>query len=194
MCTANWETLFPECILQSQATDISDHCPLLLGLNEGTTAKKRFHFESFWPKLDGFHDAVENSWVQPVTSTCPLERISLKLKRLTRTLQSQDEDWLKCEAKRQCLVLASLERTIARLRSCIRFLKDGDANTSLFHRHAAFRKQKNFIPKLLNRDQVVTDQEEKQDILYNYFDELLGTAFLELPRLIFLSFIEKVLI
>ena len=58
-------------------------------------------------------------------------------------------------------------------------MKDGDANTSLFHRQAGFRKRKNFIPKLLYEDQVVTGQEEKQDVMFNYFDGLLGTA---LPR------------
>lgn len=54
-----------------------------------------------------------------------------------------------------------------------------DANTSLFHRQTGSRKRKNFIPKLLYEDQVVTDQEEKQDVMFDYFDGLLGTA---LPR------------
>lgn len=40
-----------------------------------------------------------------------------------------DENWLTKELKQHCLVLASLERTIARLRSRVRYLKDGDANT-----------------------------------------------------------------
>jgi len=40
LCTADWEALYPECILQSQATEISDHCPLLLGLEEGIQGKK----------------------------------------------------------------------------------------------------------------------------------------------------------
>ena len=104
-----------------------------------------------------------NSWSAPVQATCPLERISVKLKRLARALQSwshkqvghinsqlgftreivhlleiaqdhrslnQEEDWLRREAKRHCLVLASPERTVARLCSRIRFLKDGDANTA----------------------------------------------------------------
>lgn len=83
----------------------------------------------------------------------PLECISIKLKRLTRALQSwsskkvghvktqlalarevlhrlemaqdrrllsSDEEWLRKELKRLCLRLASLERTIARLRSRVR--------------------------------------------------------------------------
>lgn len=78
--------------------------------------------------------------------------------------------------KKLCLVVSSLERTIARLRSRIRFLKDGDANTALFHRHAGFRQQNNFIPKLVKDELVITNQEGKQEIMFDYFDSLLGTA------------------
>ena len=66
---------------------------------------------------------------------------------------TREECWLKGELKKHCLMLASLERIIARLRSRIRHLKEGDANTALFHRQAGFRKQKNFVPKLLRDDQ-----------------------------------------
>ena len=68
-----------------------------------------------------------------------------------RTL-SIGEDWLRKELKRLCLKLASLERTVARLRSRVRYLKEGDANTSFFHKQAAFRKRKIFISKLIDGD------------------------------------------
>jgi hypothetical protein len=74
LCTIDWEALCLECILESQATELSAHHPLLLSLKEGVPGRKRFHFES--------------SWTAPVTMTCPLECISVKLKRLTRVLQS----------------------------------------------------------------------------------------------------------
>jgi hypothetical protein len=50
----DWEQLFLQCILQSFASDIADYFPLLLGLQEFTMGKRRFHFKSFWPKLDRF--------------------------------------------------------------------------------------------------------------------------------------------
>ena len=86
LCTNDWDDLFPENLLQSQATEMSDHCPLVLGLHEGILGKRRFHFESFWPKLPGFLETVQHSWGEPVQPCCPLERISFKLKRLTRAL------------------------------------------------------------------------------------------------------------
>ena len=52
--TADWEQLFPDCLLQSSTSGISDHCPLLFSLHDFVMGKRWFHFESFWPQLDGF--------------------------------------------------------------------------------------------------------------------------------------------
>jgi len=191
LCTNDWEDIYMESLLQSHATEMSDHCPLILGLREGSRGKKRFHFESFWPKLAGFYETVKQSWDEQVLCNYPFERTSIKLKRLTRTLQSwsqkqvgninsqlalarhilhhlemaqdlrdlsDDENWLRCELKRHYLVLSSLERTIARLRSRVRYLKEGDANTSFFHKQASFSKRKNFISKLVVGDHIATSQ------------------------------------
>lgn len=88
LCTSEWEDLFPNCSLHSHATEISDHCPLILGLTAGYQGKRRFHFESFWNKPPDFHDVVTQSWGQPATASCPMELFSQKLKRLTKALQS----------------------------------------------------------------------------------------------------------
>jgi exonuclease III len=50
-CSVEWEDVFLNCLLQSAATDDSDHCPLVLGLVDGHPGKKRFRFECFWPKF-----------------------------------------------------------------------------------------------------------------------------------------------
>jgi hypothetical protein len=31
-------------------------------MNDIKPGKRRFHFESFWPKLEGFQEAVEAAW------------------------------------------------------------------------------------------------------------------------------------
>lgn len=54
---ADWEVIFPNCLLQSTATMLSDHCLLLLGLHDNPSMKRWFHLESFWTDLDGFIDA-----------------------------------------------------------------------------------------------------------------------------------------
>jgi exonuclease III len=207
--TSDWGDYFPDCVLQSSATFISDHCPLLLGLHEYSQGRRLFHFESYWPKLEGFMEKVEESWVQPVGSYCPLQRFAVKLKRLSKHLQSWSqqsvgnvknqllaakeimhqleiagdsralsplEERLRRRLKLHSLALSSLERTMARTRSGLRWLKEGEANTSFFHQQARYRKKKNFIAKLKVADRILVEQEEKQEVVWDFYNNLLGTA------------------
>ena len=65
---------------------------------------------------------------------------------------------------------------MARVRSRIGWLKDGDANTALFHSQAQYRKRKNFISKLVSEDQVLTSHNDKAAAVFEFYDKLLGTA------------------
>jgi hypothetical protein len=87
-CSIEWEEVFPNYLLQSLASQDSDHCPLVLGLQENKQGKRRFHFESFWPKLEGFQEAVTAAWASVPAGPCPLITLSLKLKATIRGLQS----------------------------------------------------------------------------------------------------------
>ena len=207
-CTLDWEDQFPGCLLQCAASNDSDHCPLILGLQDIIGCKKRFHFEAFWPSLDGFLEVVKDAWDTVQPRTCPLDTLALKLKATARGLQSwsqkkfghfksqlllakeivhqldiaqesrplqPNELWLRNNLKKHSLALASLLRTISRLRSRINWLKDGDANTRLFHQHARYRKKKNFIPKLHVGDQVITKHEDKAAVVLDFYDSLIGT-------------------
>ncbi|WVZ64360.1 LOW QUALITY PROTEIN: hypothetical protein U9M48_013890 [Paspalum notatum var. saurae] len=159
-------------------------------------------------EIPGFLDAVQQNWEAPVASACPVERLFLKLQRLSRGLQkwsqrkvgnikmqlgmakevihrleiardsralSEGEEQLRKKLKLHCLDLASLERTVARLRARILYLREGDANTS-FHQQARYRKKKNFIAKLQVEDRVVVSQEEKQEVVLNFYENLIGKA------------------
>jgi hypothetical protein len=86
LCSVDWEDLFPNCLLQSMATDDSDHCPMLLGLNDNKSGCRRFHFEAFWPKLEGFQEVVAAAWnsVPSPVGDCPF--ITLDNKTLARRL------------------------------------------------------------------------------------------------------------
>jgi endonuclease/exonuclease/phosphatase family metal-dependent hydrolase len=48
-CSVDWEQCFPGYLLNNTATDVSDHCPIVLGLQDNHQGKRRFHFEAFWP-------------------------------------------------------------------------------------------------------------------------------------------------
>ena len=88
LCSAHWEQMFPNCLLQSCATDGSDHCPLLLGMNDVQPGRARFHFETFWTKLDGFHDVVAAAWASEPVSHCPFDTLARKFRATVRSLQS----------------------------------------------------------------------------------------------------------
>jgi len=65
---------------------------------------------------------------------------------------------------------------MARVRSRIGWLKEGDANTALFHSQARHRKRKNFISKLISNDQVLTSHEEKASEIFSFYETLLGSC------------------
>jgi exonuclease III len=86
--TTDWEEQFPDSLLQSSATDDSDHCPFVLGFHDFSRGKGRFHFQAFWPKMEGFNDVVAHSWASVPAGPCPLITLAKKLKATARSLQS----------------------------------------------------------------------------------------------------------
>jgi hypothetical protein len=86
LCSVEWEQKFPDFLLQCSVSEGSDHCPLL-GLKDNLRGKRRFHFESFWTKFVGFHDAVSNAWHSVQNNACPLKSLSLKFKATAKGLQ-----------------------------------------------------------------------------------------------------------
>lgn len=88
---------------------------------------------------------------------------------------SSDEAHLRAQLKCKVLGLSSLERTIARQRSRLLFLKEGDANTKLFYLHASHRTRKKHIARLEHNGVIAITHDEKELLLYNYFRMILGT-------------------
>ena len=77
--------------------------------------------------------------------------------------------------KLHSLALSSLQCTIARCRSHISWLNEGDANTAMFHSFARYRKRKNFISKLVTDEgEVLTKHEDKEQNIFNFYNTLLG--------------------
>lgn len=90
---------------------------------------------------------------------------------------SNQERWLLHQLKKHSLALSSFQRTIARSRSRITWLSEGDSNTALFHLHARHCKLKIFISKLVFDDgRVLPSHEEKKKNILNFYLNLLGDA------------------
>jgi hypothetical protein len=54
-----WCDLFPHHHLCAISSSCSDYAPLLLNTNVNASFKKRFQFESIWPKLLGYIEVVQ---------------------------------------------------------------------------------------------------------------------------------------
>jgi hypothetical protein len=173
LISLDWEAMHPDCHLQALSSNASDHCPLLLQTRMAIHAKPRFHFEAFWPKSEGYLEAVTRGWTCNDTVTDPLWRLDAMMRNLKKELHrwlvskignvreqllmareiilkldqaterrslTNAEFELRKDIKFKCLGLSSLERTIARQRSRVRYLADGDVNTKYFHLLARGRK------------------------------------------------------
>lgn len=208
LVSVDWEAQAPNCFLQALSSNISDHSPVLLSTNAGFQGKPHFHFESFWPKLPDYQQAVQRGWHSDIPISDPFRRLDGLLLNVAKELQSwgekrighiklqilaareiilqldavqeqrpltEEEHELRKELKGKSLGLASLERTIACLRARINYLRDGDANTRLFHLQSSYRRKKKHIASLATESGTVHAHDEKADELFRHFQEILGT-------------------
>ena len=67
--TNEWDEAYPMCFLSALATAVSDHCPLMLDMNVSICTKKRFKFESFWTRAEGFLDVVKLAWTTTLAAS-----------------------------------------------------------------------------------------------------------------------------
>lgn len=106
---------------------------------------------------------------------------------------SAGERELHQDLKAHVLGLASLARTMARQRARTRQLRDGDACTKFFHLQACHRRRKNYMLAIAHNGVTFTEDDAKEEVIYDYYNAILGTAFvrshcivldqLQLPRL-----------
>lgn len=85
LTSMEWEPL-PSSFISSLRTNVLDRCPLHLLLDPDHCHGRRFHFESFWTKVDGFQEMVMKAWNSAPTIGNPFKPIMAMLKRLTRAL------------------------------------------------------------------------------------------------------------
>jgi hypothetical protein len=83
------------------------------------------------------------------------------------------------------LGLLVIERSRARQKPRLNWIRKGDVNTKFFHLMANTRKRKNFIHSLQTTNGSVISQQDKQDVVYRHFLQHTGTY---VPRQCLLNF------
>lgn len=81
--------LYLDCFLQGISTSF-DHCPLLLSTYATLTSKRCFHFESFWPKQEGYLEVVQQAWCCPDGIIDLIQRVDFMLPTTARELQPKE--------------------------------------------------------------------------------------------------------
>jgi hypothetical protein len=72
---------------------------------------------------------------------------------------------------------------MARQRTKTRQLWEGDACTWYFHLQAFHRRRKNYLLAINHNGHTFTEEEAKAEIVFSYYDDLLGTPFARAHRL-----------
>ena len=80
-CMAEWDLMLQDCSLQALSSSVSDHSPLLMVGNAKVKNYCGFRFEVFWPRIQGYHEVVQQVWERDVT---PIN-LFLRLHKLQRT-------------------------------------------------------------------------------------------------------------
>lgn len=75
LTSVDWELAFPDNLLQALSTSVLDHAPLHLSTSMHFSQKKRFRFEVYWTKLEGFEDAIREAWRCDPAIVDPFKRL-----------------------------------------------------------------------------------------------------------------------
>lgn len=79
LVNAGWEDLFRDAHLQALSSSASYHSPLLLACDIMMHRPRRFKFESFWSRLEGFDDFVKETWESAQTGSDAICTLHLRL-------------------------------------------------------------------------------------------------------------------
>ncbi|GMI95338.1 hypothetical protein HRI_003203100 [Hibiscus trionum] len=198
-----WRDLFPDFSLKHLSHTFSDHCPLLLDTNKGLMGPPDqwvFRFEASWLLERTCELEVKRLW--GASSGHLLHRLeylktglwkwatalrrnrrhkeSMLRKRLQDLAQAfpSDENLHELvDTQLEINLEMDKEELYWEQRARVNWLRNGDRNTTFFHRHASERRRKQRISKLTDADgSEVEETDAMSSIATNYFVDLFSTA------------------
>ncbi|XP_021728381.1 uncharacterized protein LOC110695458 [Chenopodium quinoa] len=199
----DWCEMHPNFSVKHLVREESDHAPIMLDtLNYYDRGKggKLFRFEAMWLSSDSCEAVISKAWGESegLEEHQRIEQCALGLKKWSATtfkktqkkirrlekelLEAQgghiDAAMLDCCEKlsNELGELRRLEESYWYARARANEMRDGDKNTTYFHRKASQRKKKNRIDGLFDKDGVWRDEDEKIcNIVADYFSNLFSS-------------------
>ncbi|KAL9671942.1 hypothetical protein QQ045_009516 [Rhodiola kirilowii] len=194
-----WVHNYPNSIIQHLVSHHSDHCPLLLNIDEGEIVQERpFRFESMWMRDAGLVEIVNNSWNFSGNMHDKLSQLSQQLKAWNKKsfgkvgyhLKRLKEELVEVRQGRRTNFAAEKEKSIAKdidewlvreelmwaQRSRVAWLSEGDNNTRFFHLKANARRRINTISSLVDKDGMShSNLAEIEDVAVAYFQDIFSS-------------------
>jgi hypothetical protein len=183
-----WTTLFPHANVCHLISSRSDHCPILISLDKDDHQTHRYRpqrYEAMWERDPTLDTCVEEAWKHHRPAAC-LEDIQKKLAGTMESLcewdrnkfgsvnkeikalkdrlgRLQNGDYLRNQTEIGAIKvrldeILLREEIMWRQRSRVVWLKEGEQNTSFFHRKVSGRAKKNKISKLRRADGTMTSK------------------------------------
>lgn len=202
VASSNWCSKFPEFEVTHLISSRSDHIPVLLTWQVSKAGnllsrKKRMHFEALWVKETECETIIFDTWNSNWNSgiSQKMEHVNHNLRKwhsrrygkmrkdisdlkerlknlhLSEPIETNLENIKHCRAELDKLLEA--EETYWHQRSIVSWLREGDNNTSFFHRHATKRRKINKIEKLKNDEgEWCNNEEDIQNMVRGFYKTL----------------------
>ncbi|KAA3468552.1 reverse transcriptase [Gossypium australe] len=141
VATLNWVNLFPSYQLEHLGHSFSDHCPILLGTmrikqNDQCRHVRPFRFEAKWCLESFFEEIIKGWWAEDSGS------VPGKLEKLGRRFQEPSDEILAeiTDVQMNLNWVVDKEELFWEQHARVNWLKNGDCNTSYFHKVAVNRQ------------------------------------------------------
>ncbi|KAK1607761.1 hypothetical protein QYE76_031434 [Lolium multiflorum] len=175
------------------------------GMQQEMPVQLGFRYEAMWRRAESYEATVEEAWKSGGDGPASLQSTWANIIQTGRSLQRWSRDTFgsvkrkiqamerklrhlrqspvsaeslaqEREVEQQLCELFECEEIMARQRSRVEWLKEGDRNTEFFHARASARKRTNRISALVREDGSKTeDQGEIKEMVHHFYEELLSS-------------------
>ena len=201
---AEWNFLYPDASVQHLKRAHSDHCPILLCLDENHDVKlpQPFRFQPIWLSHPTFPSIVREAWSGPIVLSSVVANFADKAKIWNKNIFGNLFQWKKrllarllgiqvalsirpnrflLELERQLRLefhdISKIEEGFGPMKSRITWLVEGDRSTRFYHTLALVRRRRNHISCL--KDQVgnwIQGDREIAEFIRNGYAELFSSS------------------